>query len=81
MSQCKEPIIGMVAPTIDIFSLVLMESSYPLISKVQPPMGCWWTQIKIGLTMEAVGLPKVLFHLIFWDKEEHFKTISNFLDD
>ena len=58
----------MVTPTIDMSSLVLMERSYPLILKAQPASGVVMNQIKMGLTMEVVGLPKALSHLIFWDK-------------
>ena len=59
--------MGVVAPTIDIFRLIHVESLYLLILRANPPSGRWWTQIKMGSEMKVMGLPKALSHLIFWD--------------
>ena len=73
MSQSKKPTGEVVAPTRNISSLVLEETPYPLIPRVQPTSRVVMNWIKIGSTMEVMGFVKALSHLIFWKE-----TLSDF---
>ena len=65
MSPRKEPICGLVVPTIDMSSFALMKSPHPLIPRPQPIGGVVMNPNQDRLDNRGRGLPKALSHLIF----------------